>query len=307
MRAGSQKDAACGRCDCFRAPVLQSGTNSDRLFADVLRVTWTCRSRRARYLSVGPQGLAHGRYRPAGMVLNTPIANSADLAGDQAVIARAEAIRAVSRPLPTTSRQRAGCRRRCSTDCTRRSCSVCCCPARPTGSKPIPSLFSMSSRPSPRPTPPPPGASARPAAARCRRPISTCRWRRRSSAIRARCWPGGPAPGSSAVECDGGYRVTGVWAFASGGRHATWLGAHCPIYKADGSPRSDANGGRSSAPCWYAPRTSSGPTSGTPSACAAPPATSSRSTISSCAPIIRSPAIRRGNAASAARSTACRR
>ena len=30
--------------------------------------------------------------------------------------------------------------------------------------------------------------------------------------------------------CEGGYKVTGVWAFASGGRHATWLGAHCPIY-----------------------------------------------------------------------------
>src|SRR6201989_2311627 len=52
----------------------------------------------------------------------------------------------------------------------------------------------------------------------------------------------GPGPRVKAVECDGGYRVTGVWAFASGGRHATWLGAHCPIFKADGSPRLDANG-----------------------------------------------------------------
>ena len=40
----------------------------------------------------------------------------------------------------------------------------------------------------------------------------------------------GPGPKVKAVECEGGYRVTGVWAFASGGRHATWLGAHCPIY-----------------------------------------------------------------------------
>ncbi len=47
----------------------------------------------------------------------------------------------------------------------------------------------------------------------------------------------GPGPKVKAIETDGGYRVTGVWAFASGGRHATWLGAHCPIYKADGSPR----------------------------------------------------------------------
>jgi alkylation response protein AidB-like acyl-CoA dehydrogenase len=52
----------------------------------------------------------------------------------------------------------------------------------------------------------------------------------------------GPGPKVRAVECDGGYRVTGVWAFASGGRHATWLGAHCPIFQADGSPRLDDDG-----------------------------------------------------------------
>jgi alkylation response protein AidB-like acyl-CoA dehydrogenase len=52
----------------------------------------------------------------------------------------------------------------------------------------------------------------------------------------------GPGPRVKAVECEGGYKVTGVWAFASGGRHATWLGAHCPIVKADGSPRLDDDG-----------------------------------------------------------------
>jgi len=52
----------------------------------------------------------------------------------------------------------------------------------------------------------------------------------------------GPGPRVRAVACEGGYRVTGVWAFASGGRHATWLGAHCPIFEADGSPRRDADG-----------------------------------------------------------------
>src|ERR1700740_1993218 len=46
----------------------------------------------------------------------------------------------------------------------------------------------------------------------------------------------GPGPKVKAIETEGGYRVTGVWAFASGGRHATWIGAHCPIYRADGSP-----------------------------------------------------------------------
>src|SRR6202035_1960764 len=52
----------------------------------------------------------------------------------------------------------------------------------------------------------------------------------------------GPGPRVKAVECEGGYRVTGSWAFASGGRHATWLGAHCPIFAADGSPKLDDDG-----------------------------------------------------------------
>jgi alkylation response protein AidB-like acyl-CoA dehydrogenase len=52
----------------------------------------------------------------------------------------------------------------------------------------------------------------------------------------------GPGPKAKAIECDGGYRVTGAWAFASGGRHASWLGAHCPITQADDSPRLDADG-----------------------------------------------------------------
>src|ERR1700756_3066452 len=52
----------------------------------------------------------------------------------------------------------------------------------------------------------------------------------------------GPGPRVKAIECEGGYRVTGVWAFASGGRRATWLGAHCPIFRADGSPRLEDNG-----------------------------------------------------------------
>ena len=45
-----------------------------------------------------------------------------------------------------------------------------------------------------------------------------------------------------AVACDGGYRVTGSWKFASGGKHATWLGGHCKVFEADGQPRIDAKG-----------------------------------------------------------------
>jgi alkylation response protein AidB-like acyl-CoA dehydrogenase len=36
--------------------------------------------------------------------------------------------------------------------------------------------------------------------------------------------------------------VSGTWAFASGCRHATWLGAQCPIFEADGTQRVDQNG-----------------------------------------------------------------
>jgi len=52
----------------------------------------------------------------------------------------------------------------------------------------------------------------------------------------------GPGPRAKAVAVDGGYRVTGVWGFASGGRHATWLGAHCPIFDIEDRPRLNAEG-----------------------------------------------------------------
>jgi alkylation response protein AidB-like acyl-CoA dehydrogenase len=45
-----------------------------------------------------------------------------------------------------------------------------------------------------------------------------------------------------AAEVEGGYRVTGRWAFASGSRHATWLGGQSPIVAADGSRQLEPNG-----------------------------------------------------------------
>ena len=44
-------------------------------------------------------------------------------------------------------------------------------------------------------------------------------------------------PGAKAIRAEGGWRITGNWAFASGSRHATWLGAHCPCFEADGTPQ----------------------------------------------------------------------
>lgn len=52
----------------------------------------------------------------------------------------------------------------------------------------------------------------------------------------------GQARGSKAHVVDGGYRVTGAWAFVSGGRHATWIGGHCNVVERDGSLRTDGQG-----------------------------------------------------------------
>jgi alkylation response protein AidB-like acyl-CoA dehydrogenase len=41
---------------------------------------------------------------------------------------------------------------------------------------------------------------------------------------------------SKAFRVDGGYRLTGTWSFASGGRHTRWLGAHSAVQNPDGTP-----------------------------------------------------------------------
>ena len=46
----------------------------------------------------------------------------------------------------------------------------------------------------------------------------------------------GQGPGAKAIRTEGGWRVTGVWTFASGSRHSTWLGGHCPTFESDGTP-----------------------------------------------------------------------
>jgi alkylation response protein AidB-like acyl-CoA dehydrogenase len=41
---------------------------------------------------------------------------------------------------------------------------------------------------------------------------------------------------SRAIRVEGGYRLSGTWSFASGGRHTTWMGAHSAVQNPDGTP-----------------------------------------------------------------------
>jgi alkylation response protein AidB-like acyl-CoA dehydrogenase len=52
--------------------------------------------------------------------------------------------------------------------------------------------------------------------------------------------PVGPTVKATAV--DGGFRSTGIWSYASGSRHAQWLGGHSPLVDADGKRCLDAEG-----------------------------------------------------------------
>ena len=54
----------------------------------------------------------------------------------------------------------------------------------------------------------------------------------------------GAGPSGQAIETEGGFRVTGNWSFASGSRHANWLGGLLPMVAADGTPRQEVEGGR---------------------------------------------------------------
>ena len=52
----------------------------------------------------------------------------------------------------------------------------------------------------------------------------------------------GQGPQNIARVVDGGYRVTGTWNYASGGKHATWLGGHCRVQEPDGTIQMNADG-----------------------------------------------------------------
>jgi alkylation response protein AidB-like acyl-CoA dehydrogenase len=53
----------------------------------------------------------------------------------------------------------------------------------------------------------------------------------------------GPSgPDAKAVPVAGGYRASGSWSFASGIKYANWLGCHCNVADADGTPRLGGDG-----------------------------------------------------------------
>jgi alkylation response protein AidB-like acyl-CoA dehydrogenase len=53
----------------------------------------------------------------------------------------------------------------------------------------------------------------------------------------------GPPANAEVKKVPGGYRLTGIWNFASGSHNASWLGAHIFERGADGSPIRRADGG----------------------------------------------------------------
>jgi indole-3-acetate monooxygenase len=69
-------------------------------------------------------------------------------------------------------------------------------------------------------------------------PRSTCAW--------------GPPNDCRGIAVPGGYRVTGRWDFASGCRHASWMGAHGTVVEPDGSLRFN-NLGRPALRTWLFP------------------------------------------------------
>lgn len=52
----------------------------------------------------------------------------------------------------------------------------------------------------------------------------------------------GPPTPQRAYAVPGGYRVSGEWAFASGCRYATWMGAHCHVEEPNGGLRPNSDG-----------------------------------------------------------------
>ena len=59
-------------------------------------------------------------------------------------------------------------------------------------------------------------------------------------AVAAWGFPAGPQ--CRAVPDAGGWTVNGTWGFGSGNRHSGWLGGHCQVFEAEGTPRKHPDG-----------------------------------------------------------------
>ncbi|HEX3863462.1 MAG TPA: acyl-CoA dehydrogenase family protein [Stellaceae bacterium] len=65
----------------------------------------------------------------------------------------------------------------------------------------------------------------------------------------------GPPNDARAAAVPGGYRISGRWDFASGSRHAAWMGAHGLVVESDGSLRLNSEG-RPTLKSWLFPASS---------------------------------------------------
>jgi len=56
-------------------------------------------------------------------------------------------------------------------------------------------------------------------------------------------FPQGPCTATPVTTPEGaGWKVSGTWGFGSGSRHSTWLGGHCVVTDANGTPQKHASG-----------------------------------------------------------------
>src|SRR6516162_10879611 len=61
----------------------------------------------------------------------------------------------------------------------------------------------------------------------------------------------GPVGPAELYAVPGGFRLTGAWNFASGSHHASWLGAHVVVHRADGAALCRGMAAKFCAPCCF--------------------------------------------------------
>jgi indole-3-acetate monooxygenase len=88
-----------------------------------------------------------------------------------------------------------------------------------------------------------PGAWRRARAVPWQRPTSSRRSPKEIFGDREAVLAWGPGPANAkATAAEGGYRLSGTWPYASGSRHAQWLGGHAQLVDAERRPRLGPDG-----------------------------------------------------------------